>query len=251
MASKHGVDGFAVSWWGIGSYEDKTFREILDESNGFKACVYYETNRGSTPLSPATITSELNYIIETYGNHENYLKYYGKPVIFVFNAAGFSRDADFWAEVRSNTLDALLVGDFRTSTLLDVFDCVHIYNEIDPVEHMRVNEWISQQNKILPSNSIISFNKLSQSGIITYNDKLTVATVSPGFDDTKIRPKGTTLPRRDGETYEESWIMLHGLDFDWVLITSWNEWHEGTEIEPSVENGYTALNQTMRQIEFV
>jgi hypothetical protein len=27
----------------------------------------------------------------------------------------------------------------------------------------------------------------------------------------------------------------------WILITSWNEWHEGTEIEPSTEFGETAL----------
>jgi glycoprotein endo-alpha-1,2-mannosidase len=249
MAAKHGIDGFAVSWWGVGSYEDKAFREILNASSGFKACVYYETNRGSTPLSPSAIASELNYIIENYGNHENYLKYYGKPVIFVFNAAGFSRDSDFWAQVRSNTLDAFLVGDFRTPQLIDVFDGVHIYNELDPDEHWRINEWISQQNKLLPCSSVPSFNKLSQSGILAYIEKLTVGTVSPGFDDTKIRPNGIMLPRREGETYEESWEMLYGLDFDWVLITSWNEWHEGTEIEPSLENGYTALNETLRQVE--
>jgi hypothetical protein len=29
---------------------------------------------------------------------------------------------------------------------------------------------------------------------------------------------------------------------DWILLTSWNEWHEGSEIEPSVENGEQALN---------
>jgi len=28
---------------------------------------------------------------------------------------------------------------------------------------------------------------------------------------------------------------------DWFLITSWNERHEGSEIEPSVENGPRAL----------
>jgi hypothetical protein len=27
----------------------------------------------------------------------------------------------------------------------------------------------------------------------------------------------------------------------WILITSCNEWHEGTEIEPSTEFGETAL----------
>ena len=28
---------------------------------------------------------------------------------------------------------------------------------------------------------------------------------------------------------------------DWVLITSWNEWFEGTSVEPSVEYGDLAL----------
>ena len=29
---------------------------------------------------------------------------------------------------------------------------------------------------------------------------------------------------------------------DWVLIVSWNEWLEATEIEPSVENGSRELD---------
>jgi hypothetical protein len=31
---------------------------------------------------------------------------------------------------------------------------------------------------------------------------------------------------------------------DYVLITSWNEWHEGTEVEPSIEYGSRILDDT-------
>ena len=31
---------------------------------------------------------------------------------------------------------------------------------------------------------------------------------------------------------------------DWVLITSWNEWHEGSELEASVEYGSRILDST-------
>jgi len=37
--------------------------------------------------------------------------------------------------------------------------------------------------------------------------------------------------------------------FDGVFITSWNKWHGGTEIEPSVEHGYDALDETGIQVE--
>ncbi len=82
-----------------------------------------------------------------------------------------------------------------------------------------------------------------------YEDKLTIGTVSPGFDDTNIRLNGIIIPRQGVETYQRSWDMILSYDLDWVLITSWNEWHEGTEIEPSRENGHTALNETRIQVE--
>ena len=61
------------------------------------------------------------------------------------------------------------------------------------------------------------------------------ATVIPGYDDTKIRKPGLKADRLDGQVYRVLWDEAMKAKPDWVLITSWNEWHEGSEIEPSLE----------------
>ncbi|MCW4012333.1 MAG: hypothetical protein NWF07_04990, partial [Candidatus Bathyarchaeota archaeon] len=98
MAIEYGITGFTSSWWGINSYEDIAFQQLLDNRYGFKVCVYYETNRDTT-LSQEEIAYELNYIINQYGDHDNYLTYRDKPVFFVFNVDGYGRDVDFWGKI--------------------------------------------------------------------------------------------------------------------------------------------------------
>jgi hypothetical protein len=80
-------------------------------------------------------------------------------------------------------------------------------------------------------------------------DKLFAATVLPGFDDRKIRTPGTLLLREDGGCYNKTWHAAVGSGADWVLITSWNEWHEGSEIEPSLENGTDYLWLTAQWVQ--
>jgi len=38
------------------------------------------------------------------------------------------------------------------------------------------------------------------------------------------------------------------LPLDWVVIETWNDWNEGTEIEPSIEDGYQYLILTINNI---
>ena len=73
-------------------------------------------------------------------------------------------------------------------------------------------------------------------------------TIIPGYDDNKLdreAPRPTT-DRHSGETYKVLWEEAIAASPSWILITSWNEWHEGSEIEPSVENGNRALETTAR-----
>lgn len=71
-------------------------------------------------------------------------------------------------------------------------------------------------------------------------------TVIPGYDDTKLNRPGPrpTTGRHSGETYRVLWQEAIAAQPDWILITSWNEWHEGSEIEPSKENGDRELIAT-------
>ena len=71
----------------------------------------------------------------------------------------------------------------------------------------------------------------------------------PGYNDTKIRTPGLAIPRHDGATYAAGWDAATAAGADWALITSWNEWHEGTEIEASEELGDRALAATRAHIE--
>jgi len=52
-----------------------------------------------------------------------------------------------------------------------------------------------------------------------------------------VRNPGFVVSRERGthRTYDLLWRAALGSAPDWVLITSFNEWHEGTEIEPGVE----------------
>ena len=74
-------------------------------------------------------------------------------------------------------------------------------------------------------------------------------TVAPGFDDRKITVapgrKGTTvIDRQEGRLYMTLWEQAIADGPDWVLIDSFNQWHSGTEIEPSVEMGDRYLTLT-------
>lgn len=53
------------------------------------------------------------------------------------------------------------------------------------------------------------------------------------YDDTRIRPWNAKnkKDRRNGEYYDQMWKSAIELDVPFISITSYNEWHEGTQIE--------------------
>jgi len=57
--------------------------------------------------------------------------------------------------------------------------------------------------------------------------------VGPGFDARRAAGIPRVKPRRNGATYDAMWAAALRARPERVTITSYNEWHEGTQIEPA------------------
>jgi hypothetical protein len=62
---------------------------------------------------------------------------------------------------------------------------------------------------------------------------LCAPSVGPGFDARRATGARIVQPRRRGLTYDRMWRAALDAAPDVVTITSYNEWHEGTQIEPA------------------
>ncbi len=232
LAARAGIDAFIGSWWGIDDFSDRAFAVLVQEAEklgGTKACVYYET---VPERKPERAVEDLLYILERYGGSSAYLKVDGKPVVFLYGRAVGELSAEQWAavidEVREKQPCFIVADTDAPHPPPDNVDGLHIYNPV-----FRVKRGEDMQ----------AFYE-AQVAQARRAGKLACVTVIPGYDDTCIRAPGLVAPRLSGQLYRALWRYAIAAQPDWVLITSWNEWHEGSEIEPSVEDGLIYLRLT-------
>ncbi|MCE9620685.1 MAG: glycoside hydrolase family 99-like domain-containing protein [Planctomycetes bacterium] len=251
LARSAGIDGFIISWWGKDSFEDQAVPACLDacKKAGTRACIFYEQiPKGGTP---ETVAAEITDIAKRFGAHAAYLSVIrdgvARPVIFVYGRAIQQLGVEKWKEVREILAHAagplpLLIGDDFSAKAVATFDGACAYGPAGDVaaaakKKESVHTWAK---RAMPwwANCGEGGEKARASG------KISCATVFPGYDDTKVRTPGLLVERDGGKLYEELWRQAVAAKPDWVLVTSFNEWHEGSEIEPSEELGDKYIKMT-------
>jgi len=218
-AKEAGVDAFIASWWGQGTFEDGVMPALMRiaEEEKFQVTVFLE----EAP-SRAILRGQVEYLLARYGSSPAWLRADGRPVIFVYTRViNELSEADMVAAFEGTGVFA--VGDGASFGKAAPFDGVCFYNPSgDPGSYIGA----------LP-------------GVIRDQHRagrIVAAAVMPGYDDTGYRTPGSILARGNGAAYRRFWREAPAAD--WVTITSFNEWHEGSEIEPSVEDGTTYLDLT-------
>ena len=79
-----------------------------------------------------------------------------------------------------------------------------------------------------------SWNMIAQEA--KKSNMLFIPSVGPGYIDDQVRPwnKNKTRPRDQGKYYEHMFAMALEANPSLVSITSFNEWHQGTQVEKAV-----------------
>ncbi|MEG3092738.1 hypothetical protein [Sphingomonas sp. PB1R3] len=224
-----GITALIVSWWGIGSFEDKAMPAILAAAAavGLHVTVYLEQQKDGA----AGAARDIAYLTRTYGAHGNWLQVAGRPVLFLYLQALRDLPARDWRKAAGL---AFLVGDVSPRETDDFaawapfMDGIHVYVLAPYLKGMTPPQMAAWADRTYPV-----WRRMA-------GGKLFCATVIPGFDDTRVPGRAAPRPtvgRFDGATYTTLWDAAIRHNADWVLVTSFNEWHEGSEIEPSREYG--------------
>lgn len=240
-----GITGFIASWWGQGSFEDAGMAPLLAAAGraGLKVTAYLEDAKGADEAArKAQVVAELLYLLRRYGADPAWLRVGRKPVVFVYGRAASRLSLPAWQAVLAAARAAapaglVAIGPRYDPAWLAVFDGAHEYNiagAIHALSPLGMAEWAVEHYRGQVAMAAAAGGKIA------------CATVIPGYDDsTQGRPPPRPITIRDsGRTYAVLWQSAVAPRPDWMLITSWNEWHEGTEIEASREYRSSYLYET-------
>ena len=187
-----------ASWWGQGSRTDGRIGTMLAATHGTPFCwtLYYEP---AVTGGPAQIAGDLAYIAAHYASDPSYLHVNGKPALFVYSRAEAScADAQTWVQTNNGQfyLNLQVFAGYRTCAVQP--DSWHQYGPAVAEDHQ----------------AGYSFS------------------ISPGFFK---YDESTPRLARNTATWQQNVADMVASNEPWQLITTFNEWLEGTAVENAVD----------------
>ncbi len=192
-----GVDTVVVSWWGPGSLEDKRLGPVVAAARdvGLDVALHVEPWTGRTPDAVADALLALSGL--------------GIRDVYVYDSSLDSDDAWRAALARVPGYRVFAHTALPGKALKGGFDGLYTYDVL-------VYDGTSFARMCAGAHEL---------GLVC------APSVGPGFDAFRATSEVQTRRRNDGRWYDHMWDSALRASPDVVTITSYNEWHEGTQIE--------------------
>jgi hypothetical protein len=239
-----GIDGVVIDWYGITEGVDYkpiheatiAFVEVL-RKRGLKYAIVYEDQSIKHLIEFGIIPKDQNRSIaqetftwmqQNWFRDENYVKVDGRPLVLCFGPQYFYQKSE-WDEIWAGV------------------DPRPFFIDLDA----RTN-WADGTKNWSPMH-LSSGGKLSIPSLVKYlNDfyrkqeskPFVVGTAMPGFHDIYAQAGGKSygfLDYSGGETFKLTYTAAELARANIIQIQTWNDYGEGTIIEPTIERGYKEL----------
>lgn len=236
MAKDAGIDALVLDWYGPQVENNQTepnFRVLLEKAavHGLKASLTVDL-AGPFIHDVNDLTHALLVVRDQHAPHAAFLRIEGKPVVFFWRQNLYSIET--WQSLREQIdpqRDMLWIAEGIHPEALQVFDGLYLYSIA----------WSDD-----PASVLVRWgNEVRQWAENLGARRYWVATVMPGYNDLATgRTDAFVRERADGAYYRAAWNGAIESQADWVVITSFNEWLEGTAIEASKNYGDMYLHLT-------
>ncbi|WP_406315867.1 discoidin domain-containing protein [Streptosporangium sp. NBC_01639] len=213
---RSGAGTIVFSWWGRDSYEDRLAAGVLDAAArfGIKVAWHLEPYAGRTA---ASTVADIAYINSRYGSSPAFYRdaeHGDRGAFYVFESL---RIAD-WSALDQVRAHSIVLAQTTDTSKVAHFGGMYTY---DAIAGATAPGW-KQASDFCRANGLVW-----------------APSVGPGYVDDRAVPGNTTptLSRDNGATYDLEWrnalAPATGGSPSWVSVTSFNEWHEGSVIEPA------------------
>jgi len=239
-ACEAGIGTFIVSYFANGRTDDNgiPFQKVVEllfqsgEKYGIKIGLHLEPYSGRTAK---TVVEDIKTALKDFGHLETFARdpETSLPIFYIYDSYQIKPE-DWYQEfskIRDTEWDAYIVGlivevNHLTTVLKSGFNAAYSY-----FASMNFSYGCT------PHNWEYIFKTLQK------NKMDFLPSVGPGYEDTAVRPWNRVhkKERKNGEYYAEYFQKAISLRPKFISVTSFNEWHEGTQIEPAIP--YTAKNR--------
>lgn len=247
-AGAAGISGFIADWYGPNSYSDQVFGDMTRaaERTGMKVAICLEEKTffpGYADVKTRAdvqnvMESQIRHVLDTHAKSPAYLRWDGEPVFFIFN---------HWGEgpLGNNQLSPGEVSEvlarFKPPVVLVRGGADAAY--FDAAQGAYV--WCASGKP--RAEFYEAAGAAARAGRLRY----WVGGVSPGFDDTGVWGWGNgprKTDRRGTDEYRDNWEDVLRYRPPFVQVITWNDFGEGTIVEPTQEFGFTFLDMTEKYI---